>query len=330
MKATLPKGSTLQVGTRIYTVWYPELTRSLTNAEYKSLKTSIEKRGIKMPVVVDENNYIIDGIHRLSIAEELRLDPDAIPHEIVAGLTEEQKHDLAVSLNADRRHLDIEDLKLLRAQRIERVVQGRKEGKSLRTLASEEGISKTQIKYDLEEAQKLHTPGVQGCTPGLDNGTGQPELHTPGETPVSPGLDNGTVPNPGVQGCTPGLGTRQQYRTDQGTNEPISSKQEAKETPVRTQGRDGKSYPSKKPIRLKESSRGSSKETQKRVTDAQPAPLSVSSLSVSNLSDHDLSDSDIIAYLQQLPGDKRRRLLLQVTKHIVEFRSDMERVLQCC
>ena len=81
---------------------------ALTPIEYEALKADIAKRGVLVPVEVDENGDMLDGHHRVKAWQELRSEgvnlPD-YPRLIRSGLTEEQKRNHARSLNVLRRHL---------------------------------------------------------------------------------------------------------------------------------------------------------------------------------------------------------------------------------
>lgn len=65
----------------------------------------IDHGGIMVPIRVDEAGVIIDGHHRAMIAQDLGID---CPREIVSGLSDDQKVEMARTLNRDRRHLDRE------------------------------------------------------------------------------------------------------------------------------------------------------------------------------------------------------------------------------
>lgn len=75
----------------------------LSDAEYDALRADIAANGMRHPILVDEKGKILDGHHRARIAGELGFKPE---RETVAGLTEEEKRDLAFTLNSARRHLD--------------------------------------------------------------------------------------------------------------------------------------------------------------------------------------------------------------------------------
>jgi ParB-like chromosome segregation protein Spo0J len=83
---------------------------SLQLDEYEALRESIRKYGVIQPVITDEDGNIIDGYHRVKICQDLGI---AYPTRIMEGLTEEEKENLAVSLNIKRRHLTKEQKKTL-------------------------------------------------------------------------------------------------------------------------------------------------------------------------------------------------------------------------
>ena len=151
--STKPISEVIHLDGYVFKVLFPDLTRTLTPNERKGLKASIQASGILLQVFIDETGGIIDGINRLTIASELSLSIKQIPCTVVKDLTLEQKRALAVSLNAERRHLELKDLKQLRIQRNERILRVtslRKEGMSLRAIAEKENISVAQVNRDLE------------------------------------------------------------------------------------------------------------------------------------------------------------------------------------
>lgn len=129
---------------------YWDLLPALSADEREELKASIQAHRMKTPIIAiveneDEAIYrVIDGYHRLSIAEELGLASDDIPQEIIGDTDyEEEKLDaLAEELNLKRRHMSAE-------QRAEWVVKLRAKGKSIREIADQIGASKSQVARDL-------------------------------------------------------------------------------------------------------------------------------------------------------------------------------------
>ncbi len=148
----------ITIGNRTFTVLFPALVPPLTTDEAAYLATSIAEHGILDRVHIDEDGGIIDGINRLRIAAVQGLAVEDVPFEVHSHLTLPEKEQLALTLNLDRRQLKQEDVGRLRRERIDRVARLRREGKRLRAIAEEEGVSKTQVAEDLKAAT------VQGCT----------------------------------------------------------------------------------------------------------------------------------------------------------------------
>jgi len=82
---------------------FSETFPPLTAEEETELRTDISARGVVVPVVVTEDNEVIDGHSRLKIATAIGL--SEIPLTVVAGLTDAQKQQMAYDLNLHRRHL---------------------------------------------------------------------------------------------------------------------------------------------------------------------------------------------------------------------------------
>jgi hypothetical protein len=140
---------------KTYTVLFPDLLRPLTREEYEGLKEDIKKNGIRMPIICDQDYGIIDGINRMTIAAELGdvgyFDVMHYGNGDNCHTLEEQRQ-MALSLNLHRRHLDAKELQEARKLRVERVAEGRRQGKSQRQLAEEEGVSLPVIQDDLKKA----------------------------------------------------------------------------------------------------------------------------------------------------------------------------------
>lgn len=75
---------------------------------YAELREDIREHGITVPVVYDQDDRIIDGHHRIQIADELGIDSDDIPWTVAHVDSDEVGRDLAYRLNAHRRHLNRE------------------------------------------------------------------------------------------------------------------------------------------------------------------------------------------------------------------------------
>jgi ParB-like chromosome segregation protein Spo0J len=155
-KAATAAPRTVTVGERTFTLLFPDLLPELSERERTDLRENIRRNGVITPIIVDEHDGVIDGAHRVTFAVELGL--PVVPVEVRRGLTPERKIELAYSLNEDRRQMDPATIKRLKAARVERVAAARREGKSIRTIAEEAGVSKSQVERDLQEA-KSTVPG---------------------------------------------------------------------------------------------------------------------------------------------------------------------------
>ena len=82
----------------------------LSDEEYEGLKGDIAENGVQVPVVLDADDNIIDGYHRVRAWQELNAeghDLDPYPEQIRSELTTDaEKRDLAWRLNMQRRHLN--------------------------------------------------------------------------------------------------------------------------------------------------------------------------------------------------------------------------------
>lgn len=155
-----------------YADWLPPLAED----EFDGLTASIREHGIQQPVVVYRllNNHfdVIDGLHRLKVAQALELDLAKIPLNILDQATsiKEQKA-LAWSLNTDRRHLTKE-------QRQARALELRKQGLSYRAIGEQLGVSQMTARSDVQEA------GVKNFTPEIadqDEGAEEPPARIVGK-----------------------------------------------------------------------------------------------------------------------------------------------------
>lgn len=79
-----------------------QLLPELALDDFERLKASIVERGVKMPVVLDENGEILDGHNRVKIADSLGIE---YPRMVESGLDEHEKRIFVAELNAARRQL---------------------------------------------------------------------------------------------------------------------------------------------------------------------------------------------------------------------------------
>lgn len=87
----------------------------LTADEYDALLLDISQNGITVPVVYDQHGRLIDGHHRVEIAQRLRIDVPQVVREVANA---QEARSLAYSLNLHRRHLSREQKRDLLAASI--------------------------------------------------------------------------------------------------------------------------------------------------------------------------------------------------------------------
>lgn len=79
-----------------------QLLPNLPEDDYARLKADIAERGVLVPVELDEHGNVLDGHHRVRIADELGI---TYPTVTRIGMDEYEKRLHAVALNLARRHL---------------------------------------------------------------------------------------------------------------------------------------------------------------------------------------------------------------------------------
>lgn len=131
------------IGATTFTFEYSDLLPSLTEVEYESLSEDIRHRGVQVSVVTDEHQNVLDGKHRLLSAHDHG--QTNVPIEIIPGLSEEEKRDLALDLNLHRRHLTAE-------QRQQVIVKLRQQGLSWRQIARRMHVSPETARRDVDNA----------------------------------------------------------------------------------------------------------------------------------------------------------------------------------
>jgi hypothetical protein len=143
------------------------------------LRDSIREQGrVRVPVLcwqdkrTDETEWVVDGAHRVLVAAELGL--VEVPRSHAAFDSEQAAREECQRLNRDRRHLTAEQLDAMRQERIERVVERREAGESIRSIAESEGIAIGTVASDLKVASTVQGRTVEpvgGKVTGKDGRT---------------------------------------------------------------------------------------------------------------------------------------------------------------
>ena len=149
-----------------YATPFADLFRELTPAERLELTDSIRAAGVLSAVLVytspKHGPAILDGLNRWAIAGELGV---PCPVNDLGTMGDQDARELAEQANHCRRHLTPKDWQAMaaaRAERVKRVAEKRQQGKSLRTIADEEGVSVKTVRDDIDES------GVRGGTPDAE------------------------------------------------------------------------------------------------------------------------------------------------------------------
>lgn len=113
----------------------------LPAAQFEALVRDIAERGVLLPIIVDEDDKTIDGHQRRKAAAEAGVE---CPRVVVDGLSEDEKKQLAITLNLFRRHLS-------GTERSKALADLANLGLSTRRMADLLGMSKSTVHRDLTE-----------------------------------------------------------------------------------------------------------------------------------------------------------------------------------
>lgn len=154
----------------------------LSADEYQDLYEDIKENGVLVPILVDENEVIIDGHHRSKIAAELGI---PCPEEIITGKSEAEKRGMAFGLNLKRRHLNREQRRALIAESLKADPQ-----LSNREHARRTGVDHKTVNSVRGELQS------GGEIPHLDTRTAPDGKSYPASQPPRPEPEPETTPEP--------------------------------------------------------------------------------------------------------------------------------------
>lgn len=122
----------------------------LSAEEYQELYEDIKANGVMVPIVVDEDEVIVDGHHRAKIAAELGI---PCPEEMIAGKSESEKRNMAFTLNLKRRHLNREQRRALIAESLKADPQLSNREHARRTGVSDKTVG--TVRSDLEAGAEI-------------------------------------------------------------------------------------------------------------------------------------------------------------------------------
>lgn len=149
------------------------------DADLKALADDIGANGQRVPILL-WRGQVIDGRNRQLACKLAGVEPE---YADWSDVLEAELPRVVESLNEHRRHLSQDWLARRRAERVGRVAEKRRGGKSLRTIADEENVSKSQVERDLANAST-----VPGGTVAPESGkvTGKDGKERPAGKPRPP------------------------------------------------------------------------------------------------------------------------------------------------
>jgi hypothetical protein len=156
---------------------YPDLE----GEEFTLLVHSLQQSGFDRtkPITLTGDREVLDGWQRQRACIEAGVKPEYRQFSPKWGLTEEE---FVAANNDRRRHESAATIERRARERRERIAAGRQQGKSLRTLADEEGVHESTVRSDLDKV----TAGGGAVTPPDDTVTGQDGRKQPARKPKHP------------------------------------------------------------------------------------------------------------------------------------------------
>jgi len=133
---------------------YSKLLYPISNNEYEALKKDIADNGIKVPLIINDKNILLDGYTRLRIAKELLLDIVPCIVKCFNDPLEEQLFILTV--NAYRRHLNTAQKALIALKLLE-IEQGKNRLKKLMNLKQYNNIANTRMYHIVNNNETIMT-----------------------------------------------------------------------------------------------------------------------------------------------------------------------------
>lgn len=130
----------------------------LSASESAALRDDIVKRGVQVPIEMDDHGEVLDGYHRLEICKELGITD--YPTIIRVGMDDDEKLEHILALNLARRHLT-------REQRQELVAKLREHQWSTRKIAGAVNVAQSTVMDDLS-GERFRSPDLPDCTIGKD------------------------------------------------------------------------------------------------------------------------------------------------------------------
>lgn len=187
----------------------------LAASQFEQLKKDIEQKGVLVPIIVDENDKVIDGHQRRAVCAELHIE---CPKTVMAGLSEDEKHILSIVLNVFRRHLTA-------SERQPALAELAQLGWSSRRIAEAVGVSHQTV------SRALKSGGPSGPPANVDPETGE---ITDGAVPDDPGASRRHALSEGPERATstaPSVPTERKVTGKDGKTYPVKPAPTRREKP---------------------------------------------------------------------------------------------------
>ena len=142
-----------------------QLLPPLSRDEYAALKADIETHGVQVPVIVDEDGEVIDGHHRMQIAQELGV---PCPTVVKEGLSDAEKRRMARTLNMQRRQLSTLQKRQVIADELKEDPKQSNNSIAKRLGVSDMTVASVRSEYGLQQDIRV---GADGKTYAASNWT---------------------------------------------------------------------------------------------------------------------------------------------------------------
>ncbi|HJT83163.1 MAG TPA: ParB N-terminal domain-containing protein [Nitrososphaeraceae archaeon] len=147
---------------------YSNLINPLKDLEYNSLRISVKEKGLYLPIIINQDNVLLDGHHRFQICKELGIEPRFEVKKFEDPLDERQ---FIIDINDKRRHLnDFQKAEL--AYELEKIESERAKLRSLNNLKHvKDKLSKRPIDHFEHTTYKGKTRDIVSRKVGISQGS---------------------------------------------------------------------------------------------------------------------------------------------------------------
>lgn len=157
-----------------------QLLPPLTEVEYADLRDDIAEHGVIVPVQINHDGTVIDGHHRIAIAEDLGV---YCPHEIL-NLTETEAQSMAIKLNIHRRQLNQAQKRELLATLIK--AEPEKSDRQHAKIVGASDKTAGSVRRELESTAEIPQSATRVGADGRTTRPAKPADRTEGQPSTSP------------------------------------------------------------------------------------------------------------------------------------------------